>query len=272
MSRSRGVSLLIVVVVAAVAAVILVGSGFVAALPSFVGGTPAVAGISVAQAAAAPLAPPRENSGYDVSFPQCASYLPPVTHGFAIVGVHGGRPFKDQPCLAEQAWWAQQHDAFAVYMNTEFTADMDPVSGGRAMADDAAARMDALYLPAQTPVWLDVETDNYWQGTREQHGQLIGAIAGRLAELGHPVGVYSAPRLWRTITGGVDPGMPIWLAIGKSTREQAERACATSGFGGRKPSMVQWIQTTGDGVPLDHDLICPDVEPAGLLMPGASAS
>ncbi len=253
---------------AGVAAIVLVGSGFVAALPAMISGAPREAPIVVTQPPAADFASgPLLDSGYDVSFPQCDRLLPPATEGFAIVGIHGGRPLRDQPCFPDQAWWAQQHNGFAVYMNTEFTGEGDPVALGREMADDVAIRIRMQYLPEQTPVWLDVETDNYWRGTTEQHNALIGAIANRLAELGHPVGVYSAPNLWRTITGGADPGTPIWLAIGTGTRDKAENACGRIGFGGRTPSMVQWIEPGPDGALLDHNIICPGVTPTGLLMP-----
>ena len=253
-----------------VAAAVLVGSGFVAALPSMISGGERLAPMELVPAAPAEFpAGPRSNSGYDVSFPQCGRLLPGPSEGFAIVGVNGGRPFKDQPCFPDQAWWAQQHDGFAVYMNTEYDGVADPATIGRQMADDVVARLDNQYLPAQTPVWLDVETDNRWRGTPEQHRTLLNATASRLAALGHPVGVYSAPKLWREITDDVDPGMPVWLAVGKGTREKAEAACGRIAFGGQTPAMVQWIETGPDGAPLDHNLLCPDTSATGLLMPSA---
>lgn len=270
MPKSSGVGAsTVALVVLAVAALALVGAGLVSALPSMVASGTAPRTIAVAQPEAVPFTGPGTNLGFDVSFPQCGGYLPTPTDGFAIVGVHGGRPGKDQPCLPDQAWWAQQFDGFAVYVNTEYDGTADPVVAGVAIADDAIARMERQYLPSTTPVWLDVETDNYWQGTREQHIALIEAAGARFAERGHPVGVYSAPRLWRQITGGVDPGMPIWLAIGRNDRNAAERACQTSGFGGKRPSMVQWVQPRPDGTLLDHNVICPEVDPTGLLHPGA---
>lgn len=266
-TRVAGVSALLLGVVA-VLAVALIGGGLVSALPAMVADGTAPRAMVVNQPAAVTYPGPTTNLGYDVSFPQCGTYLPSPTDGFAIIGVHGGRPGKDQPCFPEQAWWAQQFDGFAVYVNTEYDGVSDPSAVGELLAEDAIARMQRQYLPVGTPVWLDVETDNNWRGSREQHVLLLESAATRFAERGYPVGVYSAPRLWRTITGGVDPGTPIWLAIGKSTREKAEKACQTSGFGGRRPSMVQWVAPREDGTLLDHDLICPGVEPTGLLYPG----
>src|SRR5205085_1400646 len=40
--------------------------------------------------------------GVDVSWPQCNGGIPTLAPGFAVVGVNGGRPFSDNPCLGEQ--------------------------------------------------------------------------------------------------------------------------------------------------------------------------
>src|SRR3954464_12886607 len=37
--------------------------------------------------------------GDEVSWPQCNGGIPPLAPGFAVVGVNGGRPFTDTPCL-----------------------------------------------------------------------------------------------------------------------------------------------------------------------------
>ena len=59
-----------------------------------------------------------DNSGYDVSYPQCKSELPTKPVGFAIVGLNGGKPFTKNKCFASQWEWALSHDAVAVYINT----------------------------------------------------------------------------------------------------------------------------------------------------------
>ncbi len=268
-ARSRWPAIAVGSAVVLVAVAILLGVGFTSALPELVGGQSAARNLVVTQPTVVPYAGPRSNEGYDVSFPQCGSALPDTPGGFAIVGINGGRPFKDQECFPEQIWWAQQQNGFAIYANTEFDGVSDPVETGRLMAEDVVSRMSSQYLPAGTPVWLDVEIDNMWRGTTSQHRDLIEAMANRLTELGHPVGAYSAPKLWREITGGVDPGMPTWLAIGPNTREAAQRACDRPGFGGREPAMVQWIEIGPLGEEIDHNLICPGVDPSGLLMPVA---
>jgi hypothetical protein len=43
--------------------------------------------------------------GYDLSYPQCESLLPPFA-SFAIVGVNGGLANDPNPCLAQQLTWA----------------------------------------------------------------------------------------------------------------------------------------------------------------------
>lgn len=255
-----------VLLVALGAAVILGFVGFAQTLPALVSTGAPTRTIVVAQPPAQVYAGPRNNEGYDASFPQCGETLPDTPGGFAIVGIHGGRPFEAQECVEEQLWWARQQNGFAVYANVEYDGVADPVAHGRAMADDAVDRIDALFLPTSVPVWLDVESDNMWRGTVEQHREVIQAMAVRVAERGHPVGVYSAPKLWREITGGVDPGMPVWLGIGEDDRAGAERACARSGFGGRKASLVQWIDQLPDGRVMDHDLLCPGTSATGLLV------
>lgn len=248
-------------------AVLLLGTGFVSALPSLVGGGARLRDLEVSQPDAVPYKGPRTNIGFDVSFPQCDIALPDTPGGFAIVGVHGGRPGKDQPCLEQQAWWARQQNGLAVYINLEDEGTGDPVFVGQDIAADAIDRIQSAWLPKQTPVWLDIETDNAWRGSTERHRQLIQATAVALAEAGHPVGVYSAPKLWLEITDGVDPGMPIWYAVGLGDRGMAERACQGKGFGGRQPSIVQWIEARPDGTLMDHDLLCEGVDPTGLLLP-----
>lgn len=259
--------MLVTAAVIGVVAVILIGSGFVSALPAMMAGNSQLSSLEVTQPPAVPFDVGTAGDGYDVSFPQCGTALPDIAGKFAIVGVTGGRPFKDQPCFPDQAWWMQQGAAYAVYVNTEFDGVGDPADTGRAIADDAHQRIDNQYLPAATPVWLDVETDNVWRGTREQNGAVLQAAATRLTELGHPVGVYSTPKLWRSVTGGIDPGMPTWLGLGPGDRAMAEAACSRTGFGGQRPAIVQWIQELPDGRKLDHNLLCRDAPGSGILMP-----
>jgi len=44
--------------------------------------------------------------GNDISWPQCGGAFP-AKAGFGIIGVNGGRPFTDNPCLSEQVAYAK---------------------------------------------------------------------------------------------------------------------------------------------------------------------
>jgi hypothetical protein len=67
---------------------------------------------------------------------------------------------------------------------------------------------------------------------------------------GAKVGVYSTPLMWQRITGGWQPGLPAWLALGSPGADPASR-CGT-GFTAGPVAMVQWV--AGDR---DVDLACP---------------
>src|ERR1700737_4839773 len=62
---------------------------------------------------------PRNNLGYDVSFPQCPRPLPSTPFAFAIVGVTEGIAFSTNDCLHEEFVWAQQatNAAPGLYLN-----------------------------------------------------------------------------------------------------------------------------------------------------------
>ena len=142
------VTVAVVVAVVGVLAAIVLGSGMLRSLPAMLGQRGAhAAGVTVVQPSAVPVAVPDPNSGVDVSFPQCQVELPSEGVGFAIVGLTGGRPAKDQPCLSEQWAWAQGLNAAAVYVNTEFIAGTpdagDPAALGRADAFDGLNRIAA---------------------------------------------------------------------------------------------------------------------------------
>ncbi len=265
------VTVAVVVAVVGVLAAIVLGSGMLRSLPAMLGQRGAhAAGVTVVQPSAVPVAVPDPNSGVDVSFPQCQVELPSEGVGFAIVGLTGGRPAKDQPCLSEQWAWAQGLNAAAVYVNTEFIAGTpdagDPAALGRADAFDGLNRIAAAGMPEALPVWLDVETENTWSGTQAQHVAYLNAMLMTFAEAGHPVGVYSTPTLWRRITGGVELDVPTWVAIGRNERSAAERTCSGRGLAGTAPHLVQWVEMLPDGRLLDHNLICPGTAATGLLL------
>src|SRR3954451_19226247 len=78
--------------------------------------------------------------GVDVSWPQCNGGIPPLSPGFGVVGVNGGRPFTDNPCLAEQITYAKGLSGYSAYTNLAPPRGEDPGSYGRRSALDGLAR------------------------------------------------------------------------------------------------------------------------------------
>lgn len=209
-----------------------------------------------------------DNSGYDISYPQCKSALPDKYVGFAIVGLNGGKPFKENKCFERQWEWALTHDAVAVYINTADPGTESPVRYGKKIAKDTLKRLNKYDIEVGTPIWLDVETYNTWSGA-DRAVQVLTELAIDLTAAGYPVGIYAPPVHWFEITGNANVGMPLWLAIGPypdvpSGVAAAKKACDKNAFGGKTPDMVQFVATV-DGVTLDRNIIC--TNPAGLVSP-----
>lgn len=144
--------------------------------------------------ASPPLAPTA--TGFDISFPQCASPLP-VSPGFGVVGVNNGSPGTINNCLARELTWAQgaTNPIPAFYANTgnggptygvgwpKSQQTPDVCSGANSVAcsydygwnaarsafanavnaegTDGSASPTAAALAS--PWWLDVETGNTWE-------------------------------------------------------------------------------------------------------------
>ncbi|HEY1222341.1 MAG TPA: hypothetical protein VGE75_02450, partial [Acidimicrobiales bacterium] len=74
------------------------------------------------------------STGYDISYPQCASTIT-YPAGFGVVGVNDGHPYSTNPCLASEVTWAKSTIAGvpAFYMNTDDPGPSDtsnwPISG-----------------------------------------------------------------------------------------------------------------------------------------------
>lgn len=90
--------------------------------------TTAAAGVAACLLAAPALASgPATTLGHDVSSPQCGSDLP-ATGSFGIVGVNAGSGRTSNPCLADQAAWAQgQAYAPALYVNAANPGQASPI-------------------------------------------------------------------------------------------------------------------------------------------------
>ncbi|HSM38256.1 MAG TPA: hypothetical protein VK838_02905 [Candidatus Limnocylindrales bacterium] len=240
-------------------------------------GVAAGRGIASADASGGPARP----VGYDVSYPQCGSELPSDA-AFGIVGVNGGRVYSLNPCLgpgdqASQLAWAGPNAQ--LYANTGNPGprisrywptgqqaprscsadDADSVAcaydyGWNAAAHSYASALaayvslgwadaDATHTPVAAHWWLDVEVANSWRrDTRLNVAALRGAVAYLESMDVASVGFYSAPRMWRSITGGTDAfaDYPSWVA-GASTLQGAVRACRGTGFTGGPVELAQYF-------------------------------
>ncbi len=205
--------------------------------------------------------------GVDVSFPQCGRRLGDLGDGFAIIGLDGGMPDRPNPCFAEQWRFATRQAGAAVYVNTADNGRGDPLDVGRRAAEGDLAALAEHEVPQGTPVWLDVELPEVWNGSPGRHRAVISEHLRVLAEAGHPVGIYSAPALWAEITGDADVEVPTWVGIGTAGRARAAEVCSAESFGGRPPDLVQRIGTGSDGLPLDRNLTCPGTDLTGLIRP-----
>jgi hypothetical protein len=226
---------------------------------------------------------------YDVSWPQCGQELPSHADA-AIVGVNGGKPYEENPCLAEQYRWAVGAAGQpAFYMNT---ANPGPASRvvdwyqqkspkpSCSRSDEAACAYNYGYNAAKHAFataqartgaaarhswWLDVETTNSWSGDRALNtADIVGSLTF-LRSQSLPVGLYSTEYQWGRITGGARfPELPNWLA-GARDGGQAARWCAPdSSFTGGPVLLVQWVEHD-----LDHNALC---GPLPTVSPGAGPS
>jgi hypothetical protein len=205
--------------------------------------------------------------GIDISFPQCGRTLRDMPDGYAIVGLDGGMPDRPNPCFAPQWRYASRQTGAAVYVNTADNGRGDPVRVGRRAGQDDLAALAEHGVPAGTPIWLDVELPEVWRGSQARHRAVIAEHMRVLSEAGFPVGVYSAPALWREITGDAALDVPTWVGIGRASAERARATCDRDNFGGRPPDIVQRIGSGTDGRPLDRNTTCPGTDLTGLIRP-----
>jgi hypothetical protein len=191
--------------------------------------------------------------GIDVSWPQCDGSLPAVAAGFAIVGVNGGAPRTDNPCLRGQLRALRGHLPVAFYLNLDAPRYGSASAYGVKVVDDGLARI--VRTGAHVPVvWLDVEILNAWRDPATNVA-VINAALRRLHERGFVGGIYSSAPMWQQITGGAAVHVPVWLAITGSEVPSLPHSCAV-GLGGQKATMVQYVATTPTARLVDADVLC----------------
>lgn len=202
----------------------------------------------------------------DISWPQCGETIPSTTAS-GIVGVNGGRIFSKNPCFGREA---SRFKHLAVYLNTGYPGlayarhyESYPLSCQP--SDEPclaynygfnAARYAIAYTNLYTVLpsrwWLDVETVNSWSETANLNRRAISGMIDALSRYsGHnAVGIYSAPRQWRIITGDWHNGLPAWVATGSDSRKDATEACKQGSFNEGRLLMAQYTRR------LDENIYC----------------
>jgi hypothetical protein len=204
-------------------------------------------------------------TGYDISYPQCGKTLP-TSASFVVVGVNGGIPFKDNPCLGEQFRWVKKVKAdYAFYVNSSNPGTANerwgkpgyhPCGGGAAEWNCAynfgrsAAKHAYNYAARVTNAaaghrfWVDVEHANTWSKTNKSMN--IAVIQGMIDYLtlrtGRIAGIYAAPNHWNQIADNAKAtGIPTWFAAA-SNRAGAQAKCAGGPvLNGGPLLMVQYV-------------------------------
>jgi hypothetical protein len=187
--------------------------------------------------------------GNDISWPQCGGAFP-AKAGFGIVGVTGGRPFTQNPCLAAEWRWAlAAKGAPAYYMNLSNPGTTTPSTYGAnaaAYALNYAASQTGASSATSHVWWIDVEITNTWSSNKAANAAVVqGALTYLKQHTSKAVGIYSTSYQWGVITGGVRMGAPVWAA-GASSAASAPSMCGT-GFTGRPVKQVQYPDGNYDG-------------------------
>jgi hypothetical protein len=159
----------------------------------------------------------RQTTGYDISFPQCASRSLP-TGSFGIVGATGGRAFTANSCLASEYRWAQVGTRVApsLYMNLNYPSGTTASQGhsgpaGTCTGTDMACQAynygynAAAYAFNQgitfTMWWIDIETENSWSDLPSLNDEVIEGAVDFIQGHGATAGIYSTPSMWSSIAG-----------------------------------------------------------------------
>ncbi|MGC2176206.1 MAG: hypothetical protein WA614_12185 [Acidimicrobiales bacterium] len=155
-----------------------------------------VVSLATSVVAAASGTPASGLTGFDISFPQCASPMPSAP-GFGIVGVNGGAVFTTNKCLASELNWANDATSkiAGFYANTgnggptygvgwpTSQQTPDACSGANTVAcsydygwnaarqsfanavaaENTDGSSNATLAARSAPWWLDVETGNAWE-------------------------------------------------------------------------------------------------------------
>lgn len=203
--------------------------------------------------------------GIDVSYPNCNNNTPKVA--FGIVGVNGGKPFSQNPCLKQQA---SKFSNLSLYVNTAYPgqpygvkykdfpkscSELDfnclAYNYGYNAAKYSMDYATSLGIKNST-YWLDVETMNSWtEDTLQNQASLQGQIDYIRSQNVSTIGVYSTTFQWMLITGSWQNGLPSWGATTWRTARQASNYCSGHEFTGGPSYLMQFISKS-----LDYNVAC----------------
>ena len=222
----------------------------------------------------------------DISWPNCSFVVPQELRKFGIIGVTGGHPFSNNPCLKDEA---EQFDSIDFYINTAYPgfeavrniqdapqhceandANCFAFNSGFVNSQGAFNYADSLGLvKADQTWWHDVEVANSWEGSTDEHQNvLMGSVAGIRAAMAQKFsipplsvknGFYSTPYMWKKITGDWRNDMPNWVATIEDDVEGLKSRCQDSNFtatgkpGGGATHMVQHVSPQ---YKIDNNYIC----------------
>jgi hypothetical protein len=170
--------------------------------------------------------------GYDVSWPNCGVHLPGDGR-FLIVGVNGGEPFTQNPCLAAEVGWGTAATIpVSLYLNTGYSARLLPhistacrTAASSLQLGSSERRAHALgcseaaaavaYASGINPAqwWLDVEPSNPWSSRTTLNAAVLSGMIEYLRSFqpAATIGVYSNRSWWGRITGTLLPlQLPEW--------------------------------------------------------------
>ena len=192
--------------------------GAVAALVATAGVVPLAQGVGAATYS-------YSGSGYDASYPQ-GNFSPPSGMSFAIIGVTRGRPFTTNQYAARQ-WENAGTLSKSLYFNTGYalayaksdTANCKTSAAGYTPTGPSGHTLSALQaawaigcseadwalsvVPGSPAMWwADVETGNSWStDTLLNQATITGMVTELTTTTTIPVGIYSTPSMWASITG-----------------------------------------------------------------------
>lgn len=220
-------------------------------------------------------APSTEMKGYDVSYPQCGKRLP-TDHYFGIVGINGGMPTTNNPCLGQQLSWAKNaktgsnQPKIQLYVNTANPAQESayswaswPTSGieNNPYGQCLGIKTNDLACSWQYGWNRSIETESYFKSEAQKAG------------ISTNTGDYT---WWLDVET-----MNSWQA--GSAEALARNTATIEGFGayfeskgadiGLYSTAVQWTEITGNNISTDSNLNgLPNWRPSGASLSNAKAN